>query len=115
MASASVMNLPCFVLPYQRSPSRWKTFVSVLTQTIPLTGGCWGVPAAGSAAGFPEAGWEAILLEPAEREVSVVGAAGFGGGAVSAAALLAETVTIEPILSIVDALTPARDKSATEE
>jgi hypothetical protein len=26
---------PCLVLPYQRSPSRWYTFVSVFTHTMP--------------------------------------------------------------------------------
>ena len=33
------MNLPCLVLPYHRSPSRWNTLLSVLTQTMPFTGG----------------------------------------------------------------------------
>ena len=35
------MYLPFLVFPYQWSPSRWKTFVSVLTQTIPGDGGGW--------------------------------------------------------------------------
>lgn len=39
IASASVMYLPCTVRPYQRSPSRWYTFVSRLTQTMPFDGG----------------------------------------------------------------------------
>src|SRR5215471_11558628 len=123
MASASVMNLPCLVLPYQWSPSRWKTFVSVLTQTIPLTGGCWGVPAADSAV-FEDVD-EAVIFELDEEElvdfeVSVAGAAGadaagFAGGAASATAAFPETVTMPPILSIVDLFTPARDRSDTDE
>lgn len=33
------MNFPCFVLPYQRSPSRWYTPESRFTHTMPFCGG----------------------------------------------------------------------------
>src|SRR5450432_1098800 len=36
VASASVMYWPCFVFPYHSSPSRWKTLVELLAQTLPL-------------------------------------------------------------------------------
>src|SRR5580765_1684388 len=111
------MNLPCFVLPYQWSPSRWKTFVSVLTQTIPLTGGCCGGPAAASAA----------VLEVFFADEAAGGAAGGGAeagaerpaaGAIAdpfAVELAADAVTMGLIFSIVDLETPARERSAAEE
>src|SRR6266851_10084017 len=100
------MYLPCLVFPYHLSPSRWKTFVSVLTQTMPLTGGAW-------------AGADAAVLEDEEDAFGGAAAgllAGAGGGAEAAgAAALALTVTSGLIFSIVLAGTPAFDRSPTEE
>src|SRR5580765_8098849 len=123
MASASVMNFPCLVFPYQWSPSRWKTFVSVLTQTISLAGGCCGVPAAAS-----EAVLEVFFAEAAGGAAgggSEVGAERLVAGAiedeVSCAELpfamepAADAVTRGLIFSIVDLETPARERSPAEE
>ena len=53
---------PCLVLPYQRSPSRWYTFVAVLTHTIPD-------PAGGAATEF---GLERAAPRSAEDVGSIV-------------------------------------------
>src|SRR5262249_7440225 len=110
------MNFPCLVLPYQWSPSRWKTFVSVLTQTIPLTGGCC------AAAAGPAAVFAVCLADEAAGGAAGGGseaAAGFPvAGAIEdpfAIELAADAVTSGPILPIVEALTPARERSAAEE
>src|SRR5215468_887712 len=103
MASASVMNLPFFVLPYQRSPSRWNTLVSRFTQTIPLTGGCCAVVAVLGA------------RPPGEAGAWVCGA---GGAAPAvdgrAAPAAAPNVTSGVILSIVFFGTPALARSAAD-
>src|SRR2546425_672102 len=100
------MYLPCLVFPYHLSPSRWKTFVSVLTQTMPLTGGAW-------------AGADTAALEDEEDAFGDAAAdllAGAGGGAeTGGAAALAPAFTSGRIFSIVSAETPARDRSGTEE
>ena|SRR5436190_22117350 len=102
-ASASFMYLPCLVFPYHLSPSRWNTFVSVLTQTMPLTG---GGPADSDIPALEEEDFEAMdgLLEEAAA-----------GWEAAAGAAFAATVTSGLIFSIVFAETPAFDRSATEE
>ncbi|MBV8810877.1 MAG: hypothetical protein JO033_19585 [Acidobacteriaceae bacterium] len=66
------MYLPFFVLPYQRSPARWYTFVSVLTQTMPLPAGggvraaevellLWSVAGDGEVAAAPGPGGAAVV------------------------------------------------------
>src|SRR5438876_11182102 len=99
------MYLPCLVFPYHLSPSRWKTFVSVLTQTMPLTGG------------FSPGGDTALEVE--EEAVGgaascLLAAAGWGAGAAGAADL-APTVTRGVIFSIVLAGAPAVDRSPAAE
>src|SRR6516165_1756407 len=84
------MYLPCFVLPYQRSPSRWNTLVSVLTQTMP------GAAGAGAIDWVPCAAGEGAALF----------ALPIGG---------APTVTSGEISSIWRLETPARLRSATDE
>jgi hypothetical protein len=79
-ASASVMNLPSLVLPYQRSPSRWKTLVFVCTRTMPLAG---DVPASVSA-GFAFSGTVAFRLAAgAEPEGGVAAVDGWSGPALT--------------------------------
>src|SRR5215472_14524098 len=101
------MNLPCFVFPYQRSPSRWYTFVSVFTHTIPFTGGCC-------------AGWEADSVLAPRAGAALAAGCGAGAGSTSraaggggayawraGAAACAPTVTSGVIFSIVLLGTPA--------
>ena len=97
------MYWPFLVLPYQRSPSRWNTFVSVLTQTMPGAGGGWYC-----------AGADVEALEDAAGAFDAAGAPG-GTGAEEDAVRPPDTVTIEEILLIVACGTPARDRSATDE
>src|SRR5689334_19152484 len=96
------MNCPFLVLPYQRSPSRWKTFVLVFTHTIPFTGGVCAVvaDAAVDAAG--------VLAG-----VELVAAAGAAGALVAAPPATGFTVTSGVIFVIVAAGTPAFFKSST--
>src|SRR5947209_7931474 len=98
------MYLPFLVFPYQRSPSRWKTFVSVLTHTIPGEGGGWycaGAELADFDAGADLAGAldDAGALEVAGA-LEAAGAPG-GTGADEDALRPLETVTIGEILLIV--------------
>src|SRR5260221_6191735 len=88
------MYSPFLVLPYQRSPSLWNTFVSLLTQTWPLP-----PPGACVAAGV------FVFLDLAAE----AGADGAAGGAAAGV----PTVTIGVILAMVDLLTPARSRSDT--
>src|ERR1700675_2540541 len=99
------MYLPCLVFPYHLSPSRWNTFVSVLTQTMPLTGG--------GPAGSDTRAVEAEDFEAADGLLAEADA-GAGWEAAGGAAFAA-TVTRGLIVSIVLAGTPAFDRSATEE
>ena len=106
------MYFPFFVLPYQRSPSRWKIFVSVLTQTIPGDGGGW------YCAGVELVDFEAEVLDGGGAlDLAAVfedaGAPG-GTGADDEALRPLETVTRGEILVIVPWETPARERSATD-
>jgi hypothetical protein len=101
------MNFPSFVLPYHGSPWRWKTFVAVLTQTIPAAGAVRGST---EEAGAGDAGGGALV-----RGETFAGAG--AGAAVPAGARRASpapAVTIGEIFSIVFGETPARDRSATD-
>ena len=97
------MYLPFFVFPYQWSPSRWKIFVSVLTQTIPGDGGGWYCAGAELEA----------LEEDAAGPFDDAGAPG-GTGADEDAVRPPDTVTIGEILPMVPCETPARERSATD-
>src|SRR5262245_58786904 len=103
------MNLPCFVLPYQRSPSWWNTPLSVLTHTIPFAGGTRASVVLDLAA--------SVLLPPADVAVlSTLSAAGFFPWATGAGAGgVPETDTSGEILSIVFLDTPALERSSTAE
>src|SRR5262249_52023851 len=115
-ASCSVIHLPSLVLPYQRSPSLWKTLVSVLTQTIPFWGGVRASWSAGAVAVV------VVLAAVAAFVVSVaLGAGGVvvvAGGAApappaAAAPAAVPTVTSGVILAMVALGTPAFSRSVT--
>src|SRR5512135_2908703 len=108
------MYLPCLVFPYHLSPSRWKTLVSVLTQTIPFAGGAgWLVAWACEAGAGLLAGCSARL---GSAGAGLAAAAGFAAGAMGLeAAGAAPTTTRDWILPIVLLETPAFARSSTEE
>src|ERR1700758_1372613 len=64
------MYFPCLVFPYQRSPSRWKTFVSVFTHTMPSAGGACADSA------LEAAGAEELAFFADEPEAAAGAAAG---------------------------------------
>src|SRR5712691_5366791 len=76
------MYWPFFVWPYQRSPARWNTFVSVLTQTMPGWAGA-GAGAVASGGGFVAVGRGGAAAGGVARGGRIAG--GLVGGASGAA------------------------------
>src|SRR5215831_9849163 len=99
------MNLPSFVLPYQRSLSRWYTFVLVFTQTIPFSGGTRASVVLGLAVS---------LFLPADGAFGLSAATAGASVAFAAAGAAAPTETSGVILSIVFLETPALERSFTD-
>src|SRR5207245_9407611 len=92
------MNLPSFVLPYQRSPSRWKTLLFVFTHTIPAAGGDFASTCAGSV----------VSEVPA---FSLCADAGAAGGVVAADVAVDPTVTSAVVFTLVLFGTPDLDRA----
>ena len=103
------MYFPCLVLPYHRSPARWKTFVSVLTHTIPGAGG--GTAGVDAVVALLEA---ALGLEAGAVAVVFVEGVLLLVECVDFDAVCVRVVTRGVILVIVASGTPAFDSSATE-
>src|SRR2546425_10061548 len=95
------MNLPSFVLPYQRSPSRCKTLLFVFTHTIPAAGGVFASTCAGFVVSEVPAFW-------------LCAGAGAAGGVVAADGGAASPATRGVPLSMGLFGTPSVDRSPTD-